>query len=55
MFLKKNKKNFHIEFEVPCYYYLNIPILYGEGIVFFFFYKLKKLIGAKREGMLDVW
>lgn len=33
---------------------LNIHILYGEGIVFFFVSK-KKLIGAEREGMLDVW
>ena len=32
----------------------NIPFLFGEGFVFFFFF-LKKLIGAKREGMLDVW
>lgn len=34
---------------------LNIHILYGEGIVFFFVSKKKKLIGAEREGMLDVW
>lgn len=32
---------------------LIIHIQYGEGIVFLFF--KSKLIGAKREGMLDVW
>lgn len=31
---------------------INVP--YGEGIVFFS-QTNKKLIGAKREGMLDVW
>lgn len=34
---------------------LIIHIQYGEGIVFLFFFQIKKLIGAKREGMLDVW
>lgn len=32
----------------------NIYILYGEGIVFFFFLN-KSFIGVKCEGMLDVW
>jgi hypothetical protein len=34
---------------------LIIKVPYGEGIVFFSNQTNKKLIGAKREGMLDVW
>lgn len=34
---------------------LILYIRYGEGIVLFFFFSNKNFIGAKREGMLDVW
>lgn len=46
-----------MEFKIPCYYYFGF---YGEGIVYiyrylFYIFLKKRIIGAKREEMQDVW
>lgn len=52
----EKKKDSRIEFEVPCYYYLIFIFHISRRHSLLFSLKSnKKLIGAKREGMLDVW